>query len=144
LSKRQVTRAAVHEALEALKAMGPNAVAKQARVSAAALRVAHSVPSSSSSTLEIRVFNEEPSTTPGTCTIRKPPQNQQSNPVQSISQSKGHTWQGHKMTRGAKKCDKFPSDKILQQQIPTDKWLYLHSSTHCRNKWKLDRMLAIF
>jgi hypothetical protein len=68
--------------------MGPNAVAKQARVSAAALRVAHSVPSSSSSTLEIRVFNEEPSTTPGTCTTRKPPQNQQSS--QSVSQRDTH------------------------------------------------------
>ncbi len=67
LSNRQVTRAAVQDALAVLKA-GPNAVAKHASVSAAALRVAHSVPSSSSSTLEIRVANKEPFTTPGTCT----------------------------------------------------------------------------
>jgi hypothetical protein len=62
---------------------------------------------------------------------------------QSVSQRDTHTWQGHKMTRGAKKCNTFPSDEILQQQIPTDKWLYLHSYTHCRHKWKLDWMLAI-
>ncbi len=65
LSKRQATRAAVDAALEWLNA-GPKAAAKQARVSAAALRVAHSVASSSSSTLETRVANKASSTTPGT------------------------------------------------------------------------------
>jgi hypothetical protein len=65
LSKWQVTRAAVQEALGLLRA-GPNAVARQAKVSAAAFRVVHSVPSSSSSTLEMRVASKEPFTTLGT------------------------------------------------------------------------------
>ena len=66
LSNRHISSAVVQGVLKAVKA-GPNAVAMQAKVSAAALRAAHSGFSSSSWTVDIKTGSCEVLIPPGTC-----------------------------------------------------------------------------